>query len=169
MGHLPRKTLLAKFRHYPIFEVLAKILMENPDPPSQHRPGLDRCLETICRKAMEKAPADRYATMAAFAEALEDFLANFAVGDGSRKQASDQERQGVVSGRPPIGGAVNDPRGERRRQRASFGAVAGAETLSGDTKTDPSGDTKTDPPNVFDRINTPADIFFFVKTDNNHG
>ena len=56
-------------------EVLAKLLTENPEPPSRHRPGLDPLMEAICLKAMAKAPGDRYASMAEFSAALETCVA----------------------------------------------------------------------------------------------
>jgi HEAT repeat protein/S1-C subfamily serine protease len=43
-------------------------------PPSEHRPDLDPALEEVCLAAMARAPVDRYPTMAAFAEALDQYL-----------------------------------------------------------------------------------------------
>jgi hypothetical protein len=42
--------------------------------PSQHRPDLDPDLESVCLGAMARSPEARYPTMAAFAEALDDYL-----------------------------------------------------------------------------------------------
>lgn len=57
-----------------LLEVLSQILTAETEPPSKHRPDLDRRLEAICLKAMAKRPEDRYATMADFAAALAEFL-----------------------------------------------------------------------------------------------
>jgi serine/threonine protein kinase/formylglycine-generating enzyme required for sulfatase activity len=54
-------------------QMLRRIVNEEPTPPSAHRPDLDPRLDAICRKAMAKAPADRYPTMAVFAQELERF------------------------------------------------------------------------------------------------
>jgi hypothetical protein len=54
--------------------VMSQILTEEPVPPSQLRPGLDPRLEAVCRKAMAKRVEDRYASMAALAEALDGYL-----------------------------------------------------------------------------------------------
>jgi N-acetylneuraminic acid mutarotase len=57
-----------------LLEVLSQILTEEPEPPSKHRPDLDRSLEAICLKALAKRPEDRYASMAEFAAALTGYL-----------------------------------------------------------------------------------------------
>jgi serine/threonine protein kinase/tetratricopeptide (TPR) repeat protein len=54
--------------------VLGQILTKEPPPPSSHRPGLDAALEAICLKAMAKDPAQRYASMTEFADALRKYL-----------------------------------------------------------------------------------------------
>ncbi len=53
-------------------EVLGSILHVAPVPPSKHRPGLDPRLESVCLKAMAKDPGQRYQSMTAFAEALQE-------------------------------------------------------------------------------------------------
>jgi serine/threonine-protein kinase len=55
-------------------EVFGKILYAEPPPPSARRAGLDPALDAICRKAVAKAPEQRYATMKAFGAALADYL-----------------------------------------------------------------------------------------------
>src|SRR5258708_14459033 len=47
-------------------QVYGKILYEEAPPPSSLRPGLKPVLDAICRKAIAKAPADRYPSMKAF-------------------------------------------------------------------------------------------------------
>jgi len=57
-----------------VTEVLGKVLHVEPEPPSTHRAGVDPQLEAICMKAIAKAPAERFASMKALAEALESYL-----------------------------------------------------------------------------------------------
>jgi hypothetical protein len=54
--------------------VLGQILTRQPDPPSQHRPGLDWRLEAVCLQALSKEVADRYAGMRDLRAALADCL-----------------------------------------------------------------------------------------------
>jgi formylglycine-generating enzyme len=85
-----------------LVELLAKVLTQPPDPPSRHRPGLDRRLEAICLKAMAKEPGRRYASMAAFATALEGYLS-----PGNRSgDAGNPQQQSVASPMRPIDWAV---------------------------------------------------------------
>jgi serine/threonine protein kinase len=53
-----------------VAEVLARLLTEEPAPPSQFRPGLPDWLEAVCLRAMARNPADRYASMREFEAAL---------------------------------------------------------------------------------------------------
>lgn len=59
-------------------EVMAMILTENPTPPRTLRQGIDPRLESICLKALAKKPAERFATMNEFADALADYLSEAA-------------------------------------------------------------------------------------------
>lgn len=98
------------------FVVLARILNEDPTPPSRlaARFGreLPRDLETICLKAMEKEAARRYASAAA----LGDDLARFLDGD-------------VIAARPAS--ALEKLRVRLRRNRAAWlGGVAVALVLA---------------------------------------
>ena len=54
--------------------MVSRMLLEEPPPPSQFRLGIDPELEAVCLKAMAKKPEQRYASMAAFAAALQDYL-----------------------------------------------------------------------------------------------
>jgi WD40 repeat protein len=56
--------------------LLRQIADEPPAPPRAVRPGVPRDLETICLKALEKDPADRFPTAGAFAEELRRWLAD---------------------------------------------------------------------------------------------
>jgi hypothetical protein len=57
----------------PLGKLLAQIESAAPLPPSRLRPGLSPMLDGICLKALAKRPQDRFATMAEFATALEDY------------------------------------------------------------------------------------------------
>jgi WD40 repeat protein len=56
--------------------VLYNAVHREPDPPSKLRPGVPRGLETVCLKAMAKAPGDRYENCAALADDLRRWLAD---------------------------------------------------------------------------------------------
>jgi formylglycine-generating enzyme required for sulfatase activity len=62
------------FAHALYYELCKQIVNERPEPPSTLRAGLDPGLEAVCLKALEKKPADRFDSMAAFAEALDRWL-----------------------------------------------------------------------------------------------
>ncbi len=54
--------------------IMHQVLREEPRPPRALNPKIPRDLETICLKAMAKAPARRYATARDFADDLRRFL-----------------------------------------------------------------------------------------------
>ncbi|MBI1915192.1 MAG: HEAT repeat domain-containing protein [Planctomycetes bacterium] len=58
----------------PVASVLARIMVQEPERPSVHRPDLDPALEAICLKAMAKKIEVRYASMAELHEALGAWL-----------------------------------------------------------------------------------------------
>jgi serine/threonine protein kinase/formylglycine-generating enzyme required for sulfatase activity len=70
--------------------MLSQVLLDEPPPPSQFRPDLDRALDAICLKAMAKKTVDRYASMADMATALADYL-----------RGSPQQAPPPVSAPPP--------------------------------------------------------------------
>ncbi len=65
----------APFRGETPQATLEQVREQAPDPPSTIRPAVDRDLETICLKCLEKEPARRYLTAQAVAEDLERWLA----------------------------------------------------------------------------------------------
>ena len=60
----------------PLLSVLSRLGRDQPDPPSSHCPDVDRRLEAICLNAIAKAPADRYQSAGALAEALDESMAS---------------------------------------------------------------------------------------------
>jgi tetratricopeptide (TPR) repeat protein/predicted Ser/Thr protein kinase len=59
----------------PLGSLLARIVTDDPEPPARRRPEVDSRLSAICRKALAKKPSSRYPTMAAFAAALDAWMA----------------------------------------------------------------------------------------------
>ncbi len=56
-------------------EILARVILTTPAPLQQMVPGLPRDLELICRKCLEKNPADRYPSANELADDLNRFVA----------------------------------------------------------------------------------------------
>jgi LSD1 subclass zinc finger protein len=54
--------------------LFGQILHAEAQPPSTVRPGLDPVLDAVCRKAMAKKAAERYASMGELAAALQTYL-----------------------------------------------------------------------------------------------
>jgi predicted Ser/Thr protein kinase len=55
-------------------QVLMQVTQQEPAPPSQHNPEIDKGLEAVILKAMAKDPAQRYRTASAFAQDLTSWL-----------------------------------------------------------------------------------------------
>lgn len=58
----------------PVALILSHILGQEPAPPSQHRPDLDRRLDAVCLRALAKLPENRFSDMTEMASALEACL-----------------------------------------------------------------------------------------------
>ncbi|MHC4778946.1 MAG: serine/threonine-protein kinase, partial [Planctomycetota bacterium] len=68
-------TLRPPFEGATALEVIRKVLSAEPAPPRRRNPLVERDLETICLKCLEKEPSERYATARALAADLEHHLA----------------------------------------------------------------------------------------------
>jgi serine/threonine protein kinase len=90
--------------------IAADHLLTPPEPPSVYRPGLDAELDAIVLKALEKRAADRYATGAEFAQALELWAARQLVGVSGRGPVYPR-RRAYPSG--PASGSVRRPAGDQ--------------------------------------------------------
>lgn len=64
----------APFQAANVAETLRQVLFDEPIPPRQLNPGVDRDLETITLKCLEKEPARRFVTAGELAEELQRFL-----------------------------------------------------------------------------------------------
>jgi len=56
--------------------ILQNIIERQPAPLTLARPEIDATLEAICLRALEKQPADRFASLAELADALDGYLAD---------------------------------------------------------------------------------------------
>jgi hypothetical protein len=70
-------------------EVIGQILHVDPEPPGKRRPDLDPRLEAVCRKALAKDPAERFATMKELAAAIDAILRTPAGPEAESARASE--------------------------------------------------------------------------------
>jgi serine/threonine-protein kinase len=71
------------FRAESALETLVQVVEQDPAPPRLLSPKVERDLETVCLKCLEKEPAHRYASAAALAEDLEHYLNGEAISASS--------------------------------------------------------------------------------------
>jgi serine/threonine protein kinase len=57
--------------HGDMLALAMQVVADPPAPPSRRRAAIDSKLDAVCLKALEKNPADRWPTMAAFADGLD--------------------------------------------------------------------------------------------------
>jgi WD40 repeat protein len=79
----------APFEGESAFEIIAQVLEKEPPRPVMLNPGIERDLETICLKCLEKSPHRRYSSAALLAEDLENWLAGKPI---AARPVSDWER-----------------------------------------------------------------------------
>ncbi len=87
------------------YNVLSKVMQEDPIPPTERNSNVPEELERVCLKALEKDPAARYAS----ADALADDLDRFLRGD---EVAAKAQRRGSIG------------KGARRVLSSRLGAIA---------------------------------------------
>ncbi len=83
-------------------EVLRQVLVQPPDRIALHRPDVDPRLEKICQTALAKDVKDRFASMAAFADALDDYAKAVAAAPQGTGQMPTSSSTRPVSGRSRI-------------------------------------------------------------------
>ncbi|MHC4393899.1 MAG: tetratricopeptide repeat protein, partial [Planctomycetota bacterium] len=64
------------FKGASAMHVIHKVLLREPAPPSRLRPHLNRDLETICLRCLEKEPGQRYPSADALGDDLQRYLRN---------------------------------------------------------------------------------------------
>jgi serine/threonine protein kinase/tetratricopeptide (TPR) repeat protein len=75
-----------------LLEMLTHIASDLPPPPSHWRSEIPPALDTICQKALAKAPADRQASMAILAAELAGVLGSEDVGQGILDESTESTR-----------------------------------------------------------------------------
>jgi serine/threonine-protein kinase len=83
-------------------ELGAMVLRDPPHPIRQHRPDTPEGLEQVVLKCLEKAPADRFASVEELAHALEPYSLGLAVGAASRVASVARSSRRPAASRPSI-------------------------------------------------------------------
>jgi WD40 repeat protein len=84
-------------------DTVLQVLEREPDRPRALNPGIDRDLETICLKCLDKDPARRYGSAAALADDLERWLAGEPI---SARASTRWERLRKYTRRKPAAAAL---------------------------------------------------------------
>ena len=83
-----------------LMETIRQVLDQEPRRPSLWNPAVDRDLETICLKCLEKVPARRYGSAEAFADDLDRWLGSEPI--AARPASNDERVKKWVRRRPAI-------------------------------------------------------------------
>src|SRR5438105_11969945 len=62
------------FKGSDAWSVIRQVVSDEPEPVTRRIHGVPRELDLVCRKCLEKSPADRYDSAAALADDLQRFL-----------------------------------------------------------------------------------------------
>jgi len=122
-------------------ELLAKILLDEPTPPSTFAPELEPELEAICMKAMAKQPSARFASMIEFATALQEYLKAGMVTPVSIPNESPMWGTSVYS--PALLTPVEESNSKVREPSSDSKAVRRRATPSRDISEDEDDDTSS--------------------------
>jgi serine/threonine-protein kinase len=68
-------TCRPPFQSHSVADTLLQLMTRPAAPPSTFNPAVDRALDAICLRCLEREPADRYSTASSLAEDLERWLA----------------------------------------------------------------------------------------------
>ncbi|MBW3539153.1 MAG: protein kinase [Planctomycetes bacterium] len=104
--------------------VLSAALLAPPKPPQVVHPGIDERLANICLKCLEKVPADRFASAAELAAALEPIAAAGSSVSGEPTTQRGASEPTLVQGvRPPTRPAAGVARDHRRQLAIAATAI----------------------------------------------
>ncbi|HEX3150340.1 MAG TPA: protein kinase [Gemmataceae bacterium] len=90
----------------PLRTLLARIVADDPEPPTSRRADIDERLATICGKALAKEPAERYASMSDLVAALDVWLEQNERADGQRGRRSRRAASALVAVVLALGSAL---------------------------------------------------------------
>jgi len=108
-------------------ETLLAVIEQPPVPPRQHNPQAPAELEAICLKCLQKAPADRYPSVAALAEELRRYASSHMV---TIEVMSDPGRPLAEELRPYASGQATPARSAAWSPRVWAGVLGAAAVLA---------------------------------------
>jgi serine/threonine protein kinase len=106
-------------------EIMARVLLEDPRPPSTRNPRVPQELDLICLKCLAREPEQRYGSVAALAEDLGSFLQTMPLRAGRVATPS------TVSLAPPASPAAAAPPRAAERPRPRARVDEEASTITG--------------------------------------
>lgn len=125
--------------------ILARLVNEDPPPPSQRVPGVPAEVDYLVARALAKAPADRFPRGNAFAEDIEDVLGGFE----PRHRAAWLEAQQVGG---TVVAAATHPAPDLDLDEILLAAAGNPPPLAGDTVTDLADLVPGEPPSAAERL-----------------